>query len=143
MKIKIKKEMRLDELIKWAWENPELAEGKTLYTQNQSDGNYVYFSLYGGRKCITRDFVSADDTFEVEVEEEITEKTVIPSVVVIRTQYFPNGSQSINVTKINNKSIKELVGSNPINSSFKYHEIYLMNGKGLGDLIWKDGELVE
>ncbi|CRI11845.1 hypothetical protein [Staphylococcus aureus] len=142
MKIKVKKEMRLDELIKWAWENPELAKGKTLYTQDQSDEKYVYFSLYDGRKCVTRDFISDDDTFEVEVEEEITEETVIPSVVVVRTQYFPNGSQSINVTKINNKSIKELVGSNPINSSFKYHEIYLMNGKGLGDLIWKDVELV-
>lgn len=75
--------------------------------------------------------------------KEITEETVIPSVVVIRTQYFPNGSESINVTKTNNKSIKELVGSNPDNSRFKYHEFYLMNGKGLGELIWKDGELVE
>lgn len=77
-------------------------------------------------------FTSIDATSEVEVEEEITEETVIPSVVVIRTQYFPNGSESINVTKTNNKSIKELVGSNPDNSRFKYHEFYLMNGKGLG-----------
>lgn len=76
--------------------------------------------------------MSIDATSEVEVEEEITEETVIPSVVVIRTQYFPNGSESINVTKTNNKSIKELVGSNPDNSRFKYHEFYLMNGKGLG-----------
>ncbi|EZT70636.1 hypothetical protein V107_02705 [Staphylococcus aureus 45(2607)] len=28
MKIKVKKEMRLDELIKWARENPELSKGK-------------------------------------------------------------------------------------------------------------------
>ncbi|HGZ6268252.1 hypothetical protein MCS37_13820, partial [Staphylococcus aureus] len=27
MKIKVKKEMRLDELIKWARENPELSQG--------------------------------------------------------------------------------------------------------------------
>ncbi|HIH1321278.1 TPA: hypothetical protein ACYIYS_002054, partial [Staphylococcus aureus] len=27
MKIKVKKEMRLDELIKWAWDNPGLATG--------------------------------------------------------------------------------------------------------------------
>ncbi|HHW6831723.1 TPA: hypothetical protein ACU2WG_000500 [Staphylococcus aureus] len=88
-------------------------------------------------------FTSIDTFFVVEVEEEITEETVIPSVVVVRTQYFPNGSESINVTKTNNKSIKELVGSNPDNSRFKYHEFYLMNGKGLGELIWKDGRLVE
>lgn len=143
MKIKIKKEMRLDELIKWAWENPELATGKIFYTQVKSDSNYVYFSLYDGRNCVTRGFISTDDTFVVEVEEEVTEETIIPSVVVVRTQYFPNGSESINVTKTNNKSIKELVGSNPDNSRFKYHEFYLMNSKGLGELIWKDGRLVE
>ncbi|HID4977930.1 TPA: hypothetical protein ACXEE9_002449, partial [Staphylococcus aureus] len=28
MKIKFKKEMRLDELIKWARENPDLSQGK-------------------------------------------------------------------------------------------------------------------
>ncbi|MGV1143960.1 hypothetical protein ACV56Z_16015 [Staphylococcus aureus] len=28
MKIKFKKEMTLDELIKWAWENPELVRGE-------------------------------------------------------------------------------------------------------------------
>ncbi|HDA2710527.1 TPA: hypothetical protein ACU231_002714 [Staphylococcus aureus] len=143
MKIKVKKEMNLPELIQWAWKNPELTTGKRFYTENKDNENFIYFSWEDGRKCFTSYFMSADDTFEVEVEEEITEETVIPSVVVVRTQYFPNGSQSINVTKINNKSIKELVGSNPINSSFKYHEIYLMNGKGLGDLIWKDVELVE
>ncbi|HDG5860056.1 TPA: hypothetical protein PF291_001512 [Staphylococcus aureus] len=143
MKIKVKKEMRLDELIKWAWDNPELVRGKNFYPQCKSNETYVYFHLYDGRKCLINDFISADDTFIVEVEEEITEETVIPSVVVVRTQYFPNGSESINVTKTNNKSIKELVGSNPDNSRFKYHEFYLMNGKGLGELIWKDGELVE
>ncbi|HGO3204134.1 TPA: hypothetical protein ACK0YQ_000103 [Staphylococcus aureus] len=141
MKIKVKKEMRLDELIKWARSNPELSKGKKIFTTGNGDG-IVRFQK-DTNDCTPSVCVPLDALFVVEVEEEITEETVIPSVVVIRTQYFPNGSQSINVTKINNKSIKELVGSNPINSSFKYHEIYLMNGKGLGDLIWKDGELVE
>lgn len=130
MKIKVKKEMRLDELIKWARENPELSKGKNFMKQMKVLERYIFkntnkFFTIGG-------FTSIDATSEVEVEEEITEETVIPSVVVIRTQYFPNGSESINVTKTNNKSIKELVGSNPDNSRFKYHEFYLMNGKGLG-----------
>lgn len=30
MKIKVKKEMKLDELIKWAWDNPELVRGKNF-----------------------------------------------------------------------------------------------------------------
>lgn len=31
MKIKVKKEMRLDELIKWARENPDLSQGKNIF----------------------------------------------------------------------------------------------------------------
>lgn len=141
MKIKVKKEMRLDELIKWARSNPELSKGKRYHT-TACINEAVYFQK-NANKFITLGFTSIDTFFVVEVEEEITEETVIPSVVVVRTQYFPNGSESINVTKTNNKSIKELVGSNPDNSRFKYHEFYLMNGKGLGELIWKDGRLVE
>ncbi|HFF7905201.1 TPA: hypothetical protein ACGEX3_000213 [Staphylococcus aureus] len=141
MKIKIKKEMTLDELIKWARENPKLSQGKRYHT-TACINEAVYFQK-NANKFITLGFTSIDTFFVVEVEEEITEETVIPSVVVVRTQYFPNGSESINVTKTNNKSIKELVGSNPDNSRFKYHEFYLMNGKGLGELIWKDGRLVE
>ncbi|WP_065316851.1 hypothetical protein [Staphylococcus aureus] len=143
MKIKVKKEMNLPELIQWAWKNPELTTGKRFCTENKDNEKFIYFSWEDGRKCFTSYFITPEDTFVVEVEEEITEETIIPSVVVVRTQYFPNGSESINVTKTNNKSIKELVGSNPDNSRFKYHEFYLINGKGLGELIWKDGRLVE
>ncbi|MFO8506124.1 hypothetical protein R6M65_13015, partial [Staphylococcus aureus] len=38
MKIKIKKEMRLDELIKWARSNPELSKGKNFFTTGNGDG---------------------------------------------------------------------------------------------------------
>ncbi|API78888.1 hypothetical protein A7971_04095 [Staphylococcus argenteus] len=141
MKIKVKKEMKLDELIKWARSNPGISNGKNFYETDESV-KAVYFQKDTNKFFTIGGFTSIDATFEVEVEEEITEETVIPSVVVVRTQYFPNGNESINVTKTNNKSIKELVGSNPDNSRFKYHEFYLMNDKGLGELIWKDGRLV-
>lgn len=42
MKIKVKKEMRLDELIKWARENPELSKGKKFYETDESV-RAVYF----------------------------------------------------------------------------------------------------
>lgn len=106
-------------------------KGQKFYETDESV-RAVYFQKNTNKFFTIGGFTSIDATSEVEVEEEITEETVIPSVVVIRTQYFPNGSESINVTKTNNKSIKELVGSNPDNSRFKYHEFYLMNGKGLG-----------
>ncbi|HDD0315530.1 TPA: hypothetical protein O9547_000553 [Staphylococcus aureus] len=141
MKIKVKKEMRLDELIKWARSNPGLSKGKNFFTTGNGD-DIVRFQK-DTNECTTSVCVPLDASFIVEYQEKVTEETILPSVVVVRTQYFPNGSESINVTKINNKSIKELIDSNPDNSRFKYHEFYLMNGKGLGELIWKDGRLVE
>lgn len=57
MKIKFKKEMTLDELIKWAWENPELVRGEKFYAQGKSNETYVYFHLYDGRKCILREYI--------------------------------------------------------------------------------------
>ncbi|MBW7449291.1 hypothetical protein C0101_014400 [Staphylococcus aureus] len=38
MKIKVKKEMLLDELIKWARENPELSKGKIFLAKSFSNG---------------------------------------------------------------------------------------------------------
>lgn len=35
MKIKVKKEMRLDELIKWARENPELSTNSLTHTKRK------------------------------------------------------------------------------------------------------------
>ncbi|MBO0929252.1 hypothetical protein J2P86_07465, partial [Staphylococcus sp. 30400_3112M30941] len=69
MEIKVKKEMRIDELIKWARENPELVREKNFYPQGKSNETYVYFHLYDGRECLINDFVSTYDTFEVECEE--------------------------------------------------------------------------
>ncbi|HHO5063289.1 TPA: hypothetical protein ACRU8R_002557 [Staphylococcus aureus] len=128
MKIKVKKEMTLDELIKWAWENPELATGKNFYPQAKSDSNYVYFSLYGGRKCIMRDFISADDTFAVEYEGEVTEETVIPKLV----KMYEDGKMSV----YDDYSIKRSLLYSP-------KAYYILNDDLTMTLIWKDGELVE
>lgn len=42
MKIKVKKEMRLDELIKWARENPELSKGKNFMKQMKVLERYIF-----------------------------------------------------------------------------------------------------
>lgn len=66
MKIKFKKEMTLDELIKWAWENPELVRGEKFYAQGKSNETYVYFHLYDGRKCILREYISAYNDYSIK-----------------------------------------------------------------------------
>ncbi|MBA1383243.1 hypothetical protein NYT22_01735 [Staphylococcus aureus] len=135
MKIKVKKEMRLDELIKWAWENPELATGKVFYTQVKSDSNYVYFSLYDGRNCVTRGFISTDDTFVVEVEEEITEETKFDRLF----ELFEVSEGEYSPTSNRNTSINESLNDD---RCFPIKAFYILNDDLTMTLIWKDGELI-
>ncbi|HHO6256127.1 TPA: hypothetical protein ACRVL0_002679 [Staphylococcus aureus] len=136
MKIKVKKEMRLDELIKWAWDNPELVRGEKFYPQGKSNKTYVYFHFYDGRKCILRDFISADDTFEVEVEEEITENTMFDRLFEV----FEVSEGEYNPTSNRNTSINESLNDD---GCFPIKAFYILNDDLTMTLIWKDGELVK
>ncbi|CDR51867.1 hypothetical protein [Staphylococcus schweitzeri] len=134
-KIKIKKKLTLPELIQWAWDNPELVRGKKFYSQGKSNETYVYFHLYDGRKCIMRDFISADDTFEVEVEEEVTKDTVFDrlfEVYEVPEGYYASVSHA-------NISINKRLDEN----YYPVKAFYILNDDLTLTLIWKDGELVE
>ncbi|HHO5061756.1 TPA: hypothetical protein ACRVR5_001807 [Staphylococcus aureus] len=135
MKIKVKKEMTLDVLIKWAGDNPELVRGKKFYPRGKSDSNYVYFHLLDGRKCIMREYISADDTFEVEVEEEITEETKFDRLFEVY-EFLEGECDS---TSYRNASINERL--NDIRFSIK--SFYILNDDLTMTLIWKDGRLIE
>ncbi|HEB2201041.1 TPA: hypothetical protein ACN2PV_002778, partial [Staphylococcus aureus] len=74
MKIKVEKEMKIDELIKWARENPELSFGRKYYTTDKNDENFIYFGVF--KNCFKiSDFILVNATFSVKVEEEVTEET--------------------------------------------------------------------
>ncbi|HEI7642718.1 TPA: hypothetical protein SK879_002574, partial [Staphylococcus aureus] len=74
MKIKVEKEMKIDELIKWARENPELSFGRKHYTTDKNDENFIYFGVF--KNCFKiSDFILVNATFSVKVEEEVTEET--------------------------------------------------------------------
>ncbi|HEG7369174.1 TPA: hypothetical protein SFO09_000682 [Staphylococcus aureus] len=134
MKIKVKKEMRLDELIKWAWENPELVAGKRFHAEYKYDENYVFFPLHDGRKCLISGFISADDTFEVEVEEKITEETKFDRLFEVfeylEGQYDCESNVNISI----NERLKD--------KCFPIESFYILNDDLTMTLIWKDGELV-
>ncbi|QQO38197.1 hypothetical protein LSA2308_00177 [Staphylococcus phage LSA2308] len=135
MKIKTKKVMTLAELMEWAWEYPGLTKGKRFYTENQDNENFVYFSSEDGRKCLVSEFISADDAFEVEVEEEITEDTKFDrlfEVYEFRERAYMSALHT-------NTSIKERLE----NTSFPTKVFYILNDDLTMTLIWKDGELVE
>src|SRR5699024_7188093 len=74
--IKTKKEMNLPQLIEWL-----LKSGYRNYTANSNMGNIVTLSRYGAIQFSLGTFFP-EETFTVEVEEEITEDTVIPRLVV-------------------------------------------------------------
>ncbi|EOB7487872.1 hypothetical protein ACIW2L_002774, partial [Staphylococcus aureus] len=101
MKIKVKKEMRLDELIKWARENPELSKGKIFLAKVFSNG-FVRFQR-NTNTCSISSFIPIDTPFIVEVEEEITEDTVFDRLI----ELFEIQEGDYNSTLYENTSIKE------------------------------------
>ena len=123
--VKIKKnvEMTLPKLIEWAWKNN--LEGKTFYSN--IDGGYVYFDI--GQTLSIEHSIDKDETFNVEVEEEITKETEIPKLVSINRN-------NLNDVDINfNCSIGQFIDR----SDYNY---YILNDDSTLTLIWKDGELV-
>lgn len=85
MKIKVKKKMTLPELIQWGWDNKN--KNREFYSEN---GKKVIFNSNGNVK--PKVYFKPEDTFTVEVEEEITEDTVISKLV---NYYVQNGRSLI------------------------------------------------
>ncbi len=121
--IKTKKEMNLPELIEWGWKN-EIK--KRSFTSND-DKVTANFEDMG--RFIADNFISSDVTFTVEVEEEITEHTVLPKLVTRNTSGRYNGWTSECVKGFNLELIEA---------------IYILNDDLTMTLIWtKEKGLVE
>ncbi len=131
MKFKTKKEMNLHELIKWAWENN--IENKTFVA---SEGGAVKFVYKGGFKTLM--IVESDETFTVEVEEEITEETIIPRLLEVYKSTY--GKLDSNITC--NSTINKCLEPND-DLEIETLAIYKFNDDASLTLIWKDGEMVE
>ncbi|HHO1381318.1 TPA: hypothetical protein ACRUBP_002045, partial [Staphylococcus aureus] len=132
MKIKVKKEIPLDELIKWARENPELSQGKK-YCATGGSYEAVCFQK-DTNKCFTLGgFISIDTLFEVKVEEEITENTKFDRLLKVFGPIEGDYSSIL----YTNTSIKEcLYGRYVPTETF-----YILNDDMTMTLIWKDGRL--
>ncbi|HDE9698740.1 TPA: hypothetical protein PD830_001090 [Staphylococcus aureus] len=133
MKIKIEKEMKLDELIKWARENPELSQGKVFVTKSFADG-IVRFDSYTN-KCTTSGFAPIDIPFIVEVEKEITEETKFDRLFEV----FEVSEGEYNSALYTNTSIKECLYGRCVPTK----AFYILNDDFTLTLIWKDGGLIE
>ncbi|HDD7386998.1 TPA: hypothetical protein PBK76_000388 [Staphylococcus aureus] len=134
MKIKVEKEMKIDELIKWARENPELSFGRKYYTTDKNDENFIYFGVF--KNCFKiSDFILVNATFSVKVEEEVTEETKFDrlfEVYEFRERAYMSALHT-------NTSIKERLE----NTSFPTKAFYILNDDLTMTLIWKEGELIK
>lgn len=138
--IKTKKEMNLPELIEWGFRNNIENES---YKTNDAEGYELYFDAYGTPRFSS--LVNKNDIFAVEIEEEITEVTVMPKLLTIfksnplklqddrgKQRAFVHSSESIQYILNKAKSQRENIDT-----------IHIINDDNTHTLIWKNGKLVE
>ncbi|WP_438329353.1 hypothetical protein [Staphylococcus pseudintermedius] len=130
MKTKTKKEMNLHELIQWAWEND--VKGKTFKSNR---GKKVKFYSIGGFNVMEP--IWGHDIFNVEVEEEITEDTILPSLLVVHKDEDYIGATHWKYRSI--RSLKEKL----VSSDIKPMAFYVLHHDASMTLIYKSGGMVE
>lgn len=129
VKIKTKKEMTLPELIQWGWKNGEeqrIFHGSKYGSVCFNDDGWV----------IIETAIEQDETFEVEIEQEITEKTVITNLVEV---YEYN--EIIESAAHEERSITDALGEEVDNVS--HLAFYMLNDDMTMTLIWRNGGMVE
>lgn len=123
VKIKRKVEMTLPELIEWGFKN----EIKNIeFVSNFFEKKSVIFNLSGWAEFSDEYAYLPEDTFTVEVEEEITEETVFK-----RFYEYTKGQSFMIYENTSISKIKDEVSK----------EFWMKDGNTM-TLIWKDGELV-
>ena len=133
MKIKTKKQFTLPQLIEWL-----LKSGYRNYTANSNMGNIVTLSRYGAIQFSHGTFFP-EETFTVEVEEEITEDTVFPKLVE-RWKHDDEGDEAFRYVEHDDKSINRVLFANP--ESVETTHFYIENDNQELVLIWRDGKLI-
>ncbi|TDM48233.1 hypothetical protein ETI08_03585 [Macrococcoides goetzii] len=123
MKIKRERQVRLDELVKWIFEND--IEDATFYAMNNEDNSVKVHVYIGG--FIKTEYLgcpSKSDRFKITEEVEIDEDMILPRLVLIKEDKQVFGMKNTSIKRIKN---------NVINVKC----IYLQNPDGsIGELIW-------
>lgn len=135
--IKIKKEVKMTfpELIEWGLENGIKSR---RFTSNRLYSKYVSFDALGGVYFNSLYSYLPEDTFIVEITEEITEDTKLDVVLEIYTDLNYVESKFTDIHK--SVSINDILGYTSNRLVTKC--LYLVNEDDTMTLIWKDGKLV-
>lgn len=140
VKIKQKKTMNLPQLIEWAWDN-DITNKE--YICDGFEIKSVVFSLMGWAEFNNDFSYSSDNTFTVEVEEEITEDTVIPKLLTtFKKTHLKDefGYQRVRIDE--NYPIKLMLNKAEAHGE-PIETLHIVNDDGTHTLIWRDGKLVE
>ena len=124
VKIKRKVEKNLPQLIEWAWNNDVKGE---IFTIDQNEESGIYFATNSDFMMNNADYIRYNNTFTVEVEETVTEDTVIPNML-LRGRY--TGYYELEDCKLRGFNENLL-------------QAYIINDDLTMTLIWRDGKLVE
>jgi len=123
--IKTVKHMRLDELIKYVWENG--TNEKRVFLGNE--GQRVVFDNVGGFYPSGYAY-SPDTTFKVEIEEEITEESIFQELYSV---YYSSEKSFRDI--YNNASINDIILEDG-KQGIETERIYALY-KGKIELIWE------
>ncbi|MGX0914923.1 hypothetical protein [Staphylococcus hominis] len=138
-KIKRKVEMTPKEFLKHLLEQEETEVALDGYTFNYNEERYSFDPEITANEVISYDPHSG--TFTVEIEEEITEDTVIFRLLEVRNA-IPSKKKEWQDLKL----LKSyLYGNHSISEVKNEHSvaIYILNDDMTMTLIWKDNELVD
>ncbi|WP_239724697.1 MULTISPECIES: hypothetical protein [unclassified Mammaliicoccus] len=130
--IKRKVEMNLPQLIEWGWDNPEQIKGK-YFKSNVKDvfGNYSIVQFSVDSFGFKTDEIRRNDTFTVEIEEQIDEDTELTALVELSSRGLLGNTRLYRYHSINDVIDNQSVA------------FYILNDDQTMDLIWKNGKLVE
>lgn len=122
VKLKRKIEMNLYELINWAWNN----DIRDKRYESVKGLDTVYFNQFGIVQLY--ESISSEDVFIIETEEEITEETLLPKILILYDGMLPEILINVRIENID------------LN---KEDTVYLMEGDTNLTLVWKKGDLVK
>ena len=135
--VKIKKQLNLPQLLEWL-----LNSKYSSYIAFSNMGNYVQLEEYGALSFSDEKFYP-EETFTVEVEEEITEDTVIPKLMTtFRKTCLKNGTGYQRVRIDENYSIKLMLNKAEAHSE-PVETLHIVNDDRTHTLVWRDGKMVD
>ena len=135
VKIKTKKQLNLPQLIEWIEINRRFDEEFASHRYNYVHANVDGVLEFTGEFC--------EDTFTVEVEEEITEDTVIPKLMTTFRKTCLNDDFGYQRVRIDEDfSIKLMLDKTEAYSE-PVETLHIVNDDGTHTLIWRDGKIVK